>query len=258
MRLSTVFSLSTLAASTFAQLPAGVLPPPLSVGQNLTIAYGENVVSPPGELIPRGDTANPPTISSPVWTTSDQAMLFMVDLDVPRNGTRVTLVHWLVPNVTKVSRNSSLLVVPNPGPDGPGAPYLQPSPPVGDIPHRYVFLLFPLPEGYELPAALSYLSPPASTAARIGTPLPDLLAAAGLESTQPLAANYIRVQNLTGAAPNATATYPPYVTATGVANGSVYGGPLYGGPSSGDARNMRASFSALVAALAIGFGCMLM
>jgi len=185
-------------------------------------------------------------------------MLFMVDLDVPRNGTRVTLVHWLVPNVSLASRNSSLLVVPNPGPDGPGASYLQPSPPVGDIPHRYVFLLYGLREDYEFPAALSYLSPPASTAARIGTPLNDLLTAAGLEDAVPLAASYIRVQNLTGAAPNATATYPPYVTATAPANSSVYTGPSYGGSSSGDTAYVRASFTSLVAALAIAFGCMLM
>jgi hypothetical protein len=121
----------------------------------------------------------------------------MVDLDVPRNGTRVQLLHWMVANVTLGSSNSSG-VTPLNIPVGV-VPYLQPSPPVGDVPHFYTFIVFPQPANFSVPAQYADLAQN-----RVGFNTSQFLKDAGLE--QALAANYIRVQNLTG---TPTTTYPP-------------------------------------------------
>jgi len=132
----------------------------------------------------------------------------MIDLDVPRNNSRVTILHWFEPNVRVTSATDNTLLIP--AANGSGASYLQPSPPVGDIPHRYVFLLFAQPANFTVPSQFAAINPPASTQARIGFNINDFVAAAGLG--QPLAANYITVQNTTGAA---TATGSGAATATG-------------------------------------------
>jgi phosphatidylethanolamine-binding protein (PEBP) family uncharacterized protein len=135
----------------------------------------------------------------------------MVDLDVPRNGTRVQLLHWLVTNVTIGNRNSSSGGTPLSIPTG-FAPYLQPSPPVGDVPHAYTFIVFPQPDNFSIPAQYADVANN-----RVGFNTSQFVKDAGLGA--PLAANYIQVQNLTGAA---TTTYPPArPTATGARNSSA-------------------------------------
>jgi hypothetical protein len=121
----------------------------------------------------------------------------MVDLDVPRNGTRVQLLHWMAANVTLGSSNSSGMT-PLSIPVGV-VPYLQPSPPVGDVPHAYTFIVFPQPANFSVPAQYANLAQN-----RVGFNTSQFLKDAGLG--QALAANYIRVQNLTG---TPTTTYPP-------------------------------------------------
>jgi hypothetical protein len=121
----------------------------------------------------------------------------MVDLDVPLNGSRVQLLHWMAANVTLASSNSSgatLLNVP-----AGVVPYIQPSPPVGDVPHAYTFVLFSQPANFSIPAQYAGLAQN-----RIAFNTSQFLKDAGLG--QPLAANYMRVQNLTG---TPTRTYPP-------------------------------------------------
>ena len=105
------------------------------------------------------------------------------------------LLHWLASNVTLAPGNSSALVVPVPS----EADYLQPSPPVGDVPHAYTFILFEQPEGFSISETFP------DTNARIGFNVSEFVSSHGL-SQPALAANYIRVQNLTG---TATTTYPP-------------------------------------------------
>lgn len=129
----------------------------------------------------------------------------MVDLDVPRNGTRVQLLHWLASNVTLGSNNALNVPVGQ-------VPYLQPSPPVGDVPHAYTFIVFPQPANFSIPAQYADLAQN-----RVGFNTSKFVSDAGLG--QALAANYIRVQNLTG---TATTTFPPArPTASGAANSSA-------------------------------------
>jgi hypothetical protein len=119
----------------------------------------------------------------------------IVDLDVPGANAaapRTTLLHWFGPNVTSTldSKNtSSTFKIPSPQ---VGAPYLQPSPPVGDIPHRYVVLLFDRPKNFSVPAAFASINPPANTTARIGFNVTNFIKLTGLSA--PLAANYFTVQ----------------------------------------------------------------
>ncbi|KAF2121748.1 phosphatidylethanolamine-binding protein [Lophiotrema nucula] len=167
---------------------------PVQVGPTLNVTFGGNNVSPAGELIPRADTASPPNVTTPVFTSAGKAVLFMVDSDVPRNGTRVELLHWLISNVTLAGDNQTLSF------SGEGeAPYLQPSPPVGDTPHAYTLVLFPQPDNFTVPSQFNDV-----LESRVFFNISNFVAAAGLSN--PLAGNYIRVQNVSG---TATQTFPP-------------------------------------------------
>ena len=117
----------------------------------------------------------------------------MVDSDVPRNGTRVELLHWLASNVTLAGNR--MLSIPSLN----EAQYRQPSPPVGDTPHAYTFVLFAQPENFTVPAEFTDI-----LETRVFFNISRFIAATGLG--QPIAANYIRVQNLTG---TPTTTFPP-------------------------------------------------
>ncbi|KAF1920409.1 phosphatidylethanolamine-binding protein [Ampelomyces quisqualis] len=195
-----VGALVSLVTTTSAQSAPGF---PVSASTPLTVVYGNNTVSPPGELIPRGETAQPPRISPRTWAGDENgarsAVLLMVDLDVPRNGTRVQLLHWLATDVTRATANSSsesaLLISSAP------VPYLQPSPPVGDVPHSYTFILFAQPANFSIPAQYAELAQN-----RVGFNTSQFLKDAGVAESSALGANYIRVQNLTG---TPTTTYPP-------------------------------------------------
>jgi phosphatidylethanolamine-binding protein (PEBP) family uncharacterized protein len=163
------------------------------------------------------ETASPPNISTPVrWASDDDdnstpplGVLLMVDLDVPRNNSRVQLLHWLATNVTLgtavSTSNSTPLVVPN-----APVPYLQPSPPVGDVPHSYTFVVFQQPANFSIPAQYSNL-----TNNRVFFNVSQFVRDAGLG--QPLAGNWIQVQNLTG---TPTTTYPPARSPTSTSGGN--------------------------------------
>lgn len=203
-----LLSLNALLCLVGAQTAPGF---PISSSSSLTLTYGNNTVSPPGELIPRGDTAQPPTISSMVWRADERgavpAVVMMVDSDVPRNGTRVQLLHWLATNVTQPSSGGLLSV------GSSFAPYLQPSPPVGDIPHSYTFVVFAQPRNFSIPARYADLAQN-----RVGFNTSEFLRNVGLGESDVIGANYVRVQNLTGTP--ATTFPPPRATSSGASNTS--------------------------------------
>jgi hypothetical protein len=141
----------------------------------------------------------------------------MVDLDVPRNNTRVQLVHWIVTNITR-PRNAENLRIPEEGAQVP-VPYLQPSPPVGDIPHFYTFILLAQPRNFSIPAQYSNLAEN-----RVGFNVSAFAADTGL--TRGVAATWITVQNLTGNPGNTSAYPPPRVVQEGP---ELPGGEFEGG-----------------------------
>lgn len=119
----------------------------------------------------------------------------MIDLDVVRNGTRVPNLHWIAPSITAGTTNASQLTLAS-ADAANGVEYRQPSPPVGDYAHRYIYLLYAQPSTF--PSSLGNL-----TNNRIGFNLSDFSRQYGLST--PVAANYILVQN--SSAP-ATTAYP--------------------------------------------------
>lgn len=137
----------------------------------------------------------------------------MIDLDVPRNGTRLTLLHWFAYNV---STTTYPFTIPAQTASGPGAAYLQPNPPAGDVAHRYVFLLYRQPKNFAVPASFKSIDPPANTTARIGFNLTKFVEETGLE--KPIVANYIQVKPI-NATPAASTTFPPVASSTGKCKG---------------------------------------
>lgn len=142
----------------------------------------------------------------------------VVDLDVPiRSGTGVTgrqqLLHQLTRNYA-LSDNGTLVAPPSEISGGQvnrdyPAPYRGPMPPAENPPrpHRYVELLFPMAEDFDVPSSQEHV-----VADRVGFNVTQFIAAAGLED--PLAANYFVVTN--GTATNATGSgvLTPAPTAT--------------------------------------------
>jgi hypothetical protein len=122
----------------------------------------------------------------------------MIDPDVPRNGIRIPNLHWIAPDITgSIDGTNTTKLTLTADDIANGVPYRQPSPPVGDYAHRYVFLLYAQPRTF--PSSLANL-----TNNRIGFSLANFTAQYGL--TTPFAANYILVANNSGPA---VSSYPP-------------------------------------------------
>ena len=118
----------------------------------------------------------------------------MIDLDVVRNGSTTTILHLYQADITLTP---GLVLNARTGNASTGASYIGPAPPPGP-PHRYTFLLFSQPAGYELPETFSNISPATGIADRLGFRITDFVAAAGLDA--PLAGTYFTVLNATGTA----------------------------------------------------------
>jgi hypothetical protein len=84
-------------------------------------------------------------------------------------------------------------------------PYQPPSPPVGDYPHRYTFLLYEQPRNFSIPSSVNASS-------RRGFDLEAFLSNSGLAQGAALAANYMLVANVSG--PATTQFPPPLYTAS--------------------------------------------
>ena len=139
-----------------------------------------------------------------------------VDIDVPRNGTRVQLLHWLTTNVTRPSSDTQMLKTNSPDLDL--APYLQPSPPVNDTAHKYTLLLFEQPANFTVPARFKD-----AIKNRVGWDTAAFVNATGLGEA--LAADWIRVENrTTGANASTSASATPSSSATPTAKPSDYAG----------------------------------
>ncbi|RDI87606.1 hypothetical protein Vi05172_g2195 [Venturia inaequalis] len=204
MKTQAIGMILALAATAFAQTPSGFTP---SVDTNLGVIYGNITVSPPGEQLQRSAVANPPNItaSPTLFSNTSTALLIMIDLDVVRNGTRVPNLHWIAPSITAGTTNASHLTLAA-ADAANSVPYRQPSPPVGDYAHRYIYLLYAQPSTF--PISLGNL-----TNNRIGFNLTNFTAQYGL--TTPVAANYILVQNSSSPATTAYPS-PSYAVSTTV------------------------------------------
>lgn len=181
-----------------------------------------------------------------MWTTGGRAVIMMVDTDVPRNGTRVQLLHWLTANVTLPSTDTQILQLPPPA--AAAASYLQPSPPVDDIPHKYTVLLFAQPKNFTIPARFNSL-----LQTRVGWDSSAFVNATGLGPA--LAANWIRVQNVSGQVDPTTTTTSAAPGATGNATKPSVKPSDYPGSSSAAvvSRTWAAGLGTLLGASLLGF-----
>ncbi|KAF2104748.1 PEBP-like protein [Rhizodiscina lignyota] len=161
----------------------------------------------------------PPMFFLPTNVTgsTQTGLLMMIDLDVPRNNTRVVLLHWLAPNVALTQGANGTTVAP-PANGGGAAPYRQPSPPPGDQPHRYVFMLFAQPASFAIPSNFTEV-----LQTRVPFDYMGFINQTGL--TTPLAANSMTVQNTSVPA---TTTFPGPSPSAG---GNVTGGATPSGGS---------------------------
>jgi phosphatidylethanolamine-binding protein len=114
-------------------------------------------------------------------SNTTKGLIAMIDLDVLRDSERKTNLHWLAPNVD-ISKASAIVPA-----DGNIVPYRPPNPKAGDIPHRYVFLLYSQFASFIHPRQFANI-----TENRIGFDINSYATAAGLG--QPRAANFIQVQ----------------------------------------------------------------
>jgi hypothetical protein len=93
---------------------------------------------------------------------------------------------------------------------------LQPTPPPGDIAHRYNVLLFAQPDGFTIPAPWNNIT---TANQRYGFNISAFIAETGL--TQPLAANYFEVQqNLSSTNGTSTASTTASATGSSLAQGT--------------------------------------
>ncbi|KAF2428606.1 PEBP-like protein [Tothia fuscella] len=151
MIASKVFFLCLQALLVVAQTPAGFAP---AATEPLKVTFAANEVSPAGKQIQRTDTANTPTLNIPksLISPTTKGLLILIDPDVNILGSKVNYLHWLIPNI---DLSTEKLTIPTTGSNI--VKYFQPSPPMGDPPHRYTFLLYVQPATFTIPAQYANL-----------------------------------------------------------------------------------------------------
>lgn len=224
MKLSTALFACGLAATACAQTSPDFA---YQVSQNLRVVYNDSYteVSPPGILIPRANVLTAPTAYLPSNVPANGSyVLFLIDIDVPRNGSKVNLLHWFQPNLVG---EPSVLVRDNTtvgASTAVGAAYIPPTPPGGSGPHRYNFLLFAQPAGWSVPSSYLSINPPANSSARVGFNITAFVAASGLG--EPIAGNYLQVLNGTAAETSSALTMTLAAATSTSSSGSEATGSL--------------------------------
>ncbi|KAJ9264368.1 hypothetical protein DTO212C5_7203 [Paecilomyces variotii] len=103
----------------------------------------------PGQHIPKAEATSPPELS--FNTTSGTYLVINVDLDAPFKSFNFLgpVLHWVQSGLTpEMIEGGTSVLKPH---DTPViANYARPGPPPGSGPHRYVFLLYEQPEGFDV------------------------------------------------------------------------------------------------------------
>ena len=112
--------------------------------------------------------------------------MFMIDLDVIKDGKATTILHWYQADLLKSPGSGELFNLSD-----NGAVYVGPTPPSGPS-HRYMLLLFVQPSGYVMPGCFSDILP-LTLPARQGFNIEQFMQVAGFD--EPIAANYFNAVN---------------------------------------------------------------
>ncbi|KAI9930960.1 hypothetical protein ASPWEDRAFT_167086 [Aspergillus wentii DTO 134E9] len=114
----------------------------------LGLTIGQHQIT-PGQVIPKADAKNPPQISLSEPTGNYIVICLDPDAPFPSFSFLGPIMHWVQPGLKASSETtatgqtiltSETSVIINYGPPGP---------PPGSSPHRYIFLLYEQPEGFQ-------------------------------------------------------------------------------------------------------------
>ncbi|EXJ58363.1 hypothetical protein A1O7_05788 [Cladophialophora yegresii CBS 114405] len=202
-------ALLALAALVSAQSAPGF---PIQVDTNLRADFQDTStsISPAGVLLNRDDVLEEPTIVGPSDSTRTiDYMVFMVDQDVisPSDpSTRIQFLHWYQPNLAGASEvlfdfdsDSKNFTSATP------LAYIPPTPPGGDIAHRYTLIMFRQPEGFNIPSGFeSFFEEKSDLSNRLDFDIAAFVSASGLG--EPVGANWFQVQNKTASGSTSSST----------------------------------------------------
>ncbi|KAJ5958352.1 uncharacterized protein N7479_005502 [Penicillium vulpinum] len=112
----------------------------------LTIGIHENVQ--PGTWLPRKSAQKPPKLFFAGANPTTTYLVVSLDIDAPFPAFTILspILHWIQSDIQLIG-NAALAF------DAPFvANYIGPAPPPASAPHRYLFLLYEQPEGFDLTA----------------------------------------------------------------------------------------------------------
>ncbi|KAI5819606.1 phosphatidylethanolamine-binding protein [Pyronema omphalodes] len=119
-------------------------------GIQLVVSVGGTEIE-NGQLVPLSETKKLPTFalgpSSPV-NTSSKYIIVAVDPDAPSRSNPILaqFLHYMNTDFSPVSATNRNITSSN---DRPTVKYIAPSPPIGTGAHRYVWLLYQQPDGFQ-------------------------------------------------------------------------------------------------------------
>ncbi|KAI5457811.1 putative protease inhibitor [Mariannaea sp. PMI_226] len=113
----------------------------------LGLTVGSHSDIKPGQFIPRADATPEPELSFSGLSPSKTYMVVSLDPDAPFPSFSVLgpALHWIQPGLQVGADNSTSLKATAPF----VADYVGPGPPPGSSPHRYIFLLYEEPAGFD-------------------------------------------------------------------------------------------------------------
>ncbi|KAA8642719.1 YbhB/YbcL family Raf kinase inhibitor-like protein [Aspergillus tanneri] len=120
------------------------------VSKVLGLNVGKHAGIRPGQYIPRADAQSPPELFFRDLSPSSTYMVIGLDIDAPfpSFGVLGPILHWIQPGLQPTPSDSD----PNVHTLKVTAPfvanYIGPAPPPGSSPHRYIFILYEQPAGF--------------------------------------------------------------------------------------------------------------
>ncbi|KAL2106911.1 hypothetical protein VUR80DRAFT_5951 [Thermomyces stellatus] len=117
----------------------------------LGLRVGTHTDVQPGQYIPRADAQSPPELFVRGLSQNTTYMVVSVDVDAPfpSFGVLGPILHWIQPGLQPAPSESGTdayaLKITAPC----VANYIGPAPPPGSSPHRYIFMLYEQPGGFD-------------------------------------------------------------------------------------------------------------
>ncbi|KAH8901815.1 putative protease inhibitor [Coniochaeta sp. PMI_546] len=112
----------------------------------LGLSHGKRTNIQPGDLVPKTDATYPPKLTLAAASSSTTYLVICLDLDGPFPNFSVCspTLHWLQPGLRATGTDNELQ-----SKDPFVCDYAPPGPPPIGGPHRYVYILYEQPEGFD-------------------------------------------------------------------------------------------------------------